>query len=451
MPESLHVTPEEVNTIDKRGSFTVSILGCCREGVFYSILFAEAGYRVIIADADQSTIGRLSKGKLSFTNIELDQKLKNLVKEGRITGTSDSKKAIMQSEIVIVTDTPKVDLRKNIDYKEVENDFKQIGTALHKGILILFVGIAGLGFIEGIAKERIENASGLKVGIDFGLAYSPPGHQEIYTAKAIDDLELQVAALEPVSLKAASTILGTISKKGVTEAKNIKAMELSVLFGAVHRDISVALSNELAMLCEDLQQNYFETLKLLNKPNHNFYSTPTIFGDNDKIPTYLLLEAAENLNRKMHLPAVARQINEEMVRHAVNLTKEALRSCGKTLRRARIALLGVPTPRSTAHKLVRALEAKGAKINIYDPALSENARAELIANYKKTLNEAVEGTDCIIILSDIEQIKRLNFKKLHAEMKNPSALLDLVGTIEQDKVEKEDYVFRCIGKGFNKK
>jgi UDP-N-acetyl-D-mannosaminuronic acid dehydrogenase len=451
MPESLNVTVEEVDTCEKRGNFTTSIIGCSKEGMFYSIAFAEAGYRVIITDADQSAIRRLSKGKMSFTNEEFDQRLKNLVKTGKITATSEQKNAITQSEIIVVANMARIDLKNKIDYKEVENDCKQIGTALRKGTLIIFGAISGLGFIEGIAKEEIENASGLKVGIDFGLAYSPPSHYGMYSVGAIDNLELQVAALESVSQKAASTILRTIAKKGVTEVPNIKTLELSALFGALQRDINVALSNELSILCETLGQNYFDAIKLLDKTNPNINMQPSIFGENDKIPVHMLLDSAENVNVKLRIPAIARQINEEMIKHAVTLAQEALRSCGKTLRRARIALLGVPTQRSITRKLVKIFETKGAKINVYDPTLSENAKMEMAINYKKTFNEAVEGTDCIIILFNQDQIKKLNLKKLHAEMKNPSALVDLTGTVEQDKVEKEDFIFLSIGKGMIKK
>jgi UDP-N-acetyl-D-mannosaminuronic acid dehydrogenase len=451
MPEILHAAPEDLDTREKRGTFTVSVTGCNKEGVFYSIAFAEAGFRVIITDKDQNTIRRLAKGKLSFINGELDSKLKNLVKTGRIKGTSDLKSAVMQSDIIVVTNVAKIDTKKKIDYKEVENDCKQIGTALRKGTVVIFGNILGLGFIEGLARENIENASGLKVGTDFGLAYSPSSQHGVYSAGSMDNLELQVAALEPASLKAASIVLGTIAKKGTTEVANIKTLELSVLFGAIQRDTNVALSNELAILCETLEQNYFEILKLMERINPKIRAVPTVFGESDKVSAYLLFEAAENLNIKMHVSLAARHTNEEMTKHAVNLIQEALRDCGKTLRRARIALLGFPVPRSAAYSLFRALETKGARINIYDPALSENIRAEIAASFKKTLNEAVEGTDCIIILSDQDQINRLNFRKIHAEMKPPAALIDLVGIIEQDKVEKEGYIFRSIGKGIGKR
>jgi hypothetical protein len=63
----------------------------------------------------------------------------------------------------------------------------------------------------------------------------------------------------------------------------------------------------------------------------------------------------------------------------------------------------------------------------------------------------VEGTDCLVILSAQEQLKRLNLKKLRAIMKSPAAFVDFVGTIEPTKVEKEGFTYRGLGKGAWKK
>ena len=99
------------------------------------------------------------------------------------------------------------------------------------------------------------------MGTDFGLAYSP----QLLDKCSNRSLEFKVSALEPCSLKAASTILGTITKNSVSEIAEIRTLELSVLFRAALRDTNIALSNEFARLCELLQQDYFETIILLRE------------------------------------------------------------------------------------------------------------------------------------------------------------------------------------------
>jgi len=139
-----------------------------------------------------------------------------------------------------------------------------------------------------------------------------------------------------------------------------------------------------------------------------------------------------------------------MIRHAVNLAYDALRSCGKTLRRARVAVLGAAEAKTTTI-FVKMLEKKGAKISLYDPLLPKNEIANMTRTFKRSLKDAVEGTDCIVILTKQDRFKRLNLKKLRAVMKMPAAIVDLTGVIDPEKVERKGFTYRGIGRGVEKK
>jgi len=287
----------------------------------------------------------------------------------------------------------------------------------------------------------LESTSGLKAGSDFGLAYNP-----ILTVDAsIANLELKVAATDQASLSAASNILKTITKK-VKEINDVKMAETATLFTLAKQDANRALANELAVFCESANIDYFEVLKLLDLNDPSFW--PTIVEEENKNEAYLLLESAENLNAKLRLPALARQINEDMVKHAVNLTQYALKSCNKPLRRAKVAVLGTANPTMATGIFVKMIEQKGAKANLYDPV--SKMRPQEWRVVKTSLNEAVEGTDCIVILSGQEQFKNLNLKKLRALMKTPSVIVDLIGIFEAKKVEAEGFIYCGLGRGTDK-
>ena len=202
MQDIMNIRSADVNTAEKRADLTVSIIGCNREGLFFSIAFAEAGYKTIITDVDQSVLRKFSKGKLQFVNEEVNRKLRNLIRIDKISSTNEQKNALMKSQIVVVSDKAKIDAKKKIDFSQIENDCKQIGISIKKGTLIIFGSILKIGFIEGFVKDKIENSSGLKLGTDFGLAYSP----QLLDKCSNRSLEFKVSALEPCSLKAASTI-----------------------------------------------------------------------------------------------------------------------------------------------------------------------------------------------------------------------------------------------------
>ena len=442
MPPILNLKPEDLDSIEKRSQFTVGILGCGQRGIMYANAFAETGFKVLCTDSDPSVVKKVAKGKLAFSEPEVEATLKSQIKKGQIDVTDDLKKSVSQSDIVIIAFTAKVNKQKKTDITQTVNVCKQVGATLHQGVLVVYGGIAGFGFTEGIIKETLENTSGLKAGQDFGLIYNP-----ILTVReTIHSQELKIAANDNVSLNTALTIFKTIAKN-VKSINNVKTAEIETLFALAKQDTNVALANEFAIFCENAKIDYFEILKRQDSKDQSFW--PTIGETENNTEAHLLLESAENLNVKLRLPVLARQINEEMVKYAVKLTQDALRSCGKTLRRARVTVLGSTNPVATPSIFVKTIEQKGAKVNLYDPTTKKETRNPGLL--KSSLNEAVEGADCIVILSSKAQISPSILKRIRALMKNPSVIVDLTGKVEPSQVETKGFLYRGLGRGTDSK
>ncbi|MBN1245832.1 hypothetical protein JXA31_09595 [Candidatus Bathyarchaeota archaeon] len=450
MPAVLHLKPEDIDTNEKRGKYTVSVIGCEEKGVLYATAFAEAGFKVVCTDADQTLVKCLSKGKTLFSDREVESKLKSFLRREQLSVTSELQKAVSQSDIIVMTLAAKIDDKKQPDYSEVESTCKQVGTALNRGALFIYGGIAGLGFTEGVVKETLENTSGLRVGEDFGLVYSPIQFFDRQPLASIANQELKVAALDGKSLDSAAKVLGVITGKDVKQVSDVKTAEAALLFTIAKQDANLALANELAVFCENAGIDYFETLKLVDAHGASF--SPTVEAEEvNRNEAYFLLESAENLNAKLRLPVLARKINEDMVRHAINLTKDALRSCGKTLRRARVAVFGTAKPKTATTIFIKMLERRGAKASLYDPLFSKNELSDVARVLKRSMKEAVEGADCIVVFTEQDQFKRLNLKRVLAVMKKPAAMVDLTGMFEPKKVERKGFEYRGLGRGVEKK
>jgi UDP-N-acetyl-D-mannosaminuronic acid dehydrogenase len=433
MPHVLNLIMQDLDSIEKRSKFTVCIVGCGQKGVFYANAFSQAGFRVLCTDSDPSVVKKVAKGKTAACDPEAEVKLKSNITKGQVTVSDDLKKVVSLSDIVIIAFTAKMDEHTKTDNSHTVNACKLVGAALAQGVLVIYSGVAGLGFTEGTIKETLENTSGFKAGKDFGLAYNP-----IHSTNS-DIPELCVAANDKASLQAASSVLKTLTPN-VTEISSIKTAEVLALAAIAKKDVDMALANELAAFCENANVDYFEVLKLL-QPNDPGFVTAIVECEN-KNEAYLLLESAENLNTKLRLSALARQINEDMVKHTVNLTQEALRCCDKTLRRAKVAVCG-PTNHSATAVFVRHLEQKGAKVNIYDPT----AKKETDSAVKNSFNEAVEASDCIVILSAQELFSNLNLRKLKPLMKSPPIIVDLVGKFDPKEVRTEGFIYCGLGRG----
>jgi UDP-N-acetyl-D-mannosaminuronic acid dehydrogenase len=264
---------------------------------------------------------------------------------------------------------------------------------------------------------------------------------------SIEDQELKVAATDKTSLEAAANVMKNITRKDVKQISDVKTAEAALLFEIAKTDADLALANELAVLCESACIDYFETLKLVDYvPN----LAPTFeIEENNRKETYFLIESAESLNVKLRLPVLARKINEDSIRHAINLTKDGLRSCGKTIRRAKVGILAAAKPTTTT--FVKMLEKKGAKVSLYDSSLTKNEISNMPRVLKRSFKESVEGSDCLVILTVQHQLKRLNLKKLRAIMKMPATIVDLTGIIKPEKVEGAGFTYRGLGRGTEKK
>jgi nucleotide sugar dehydrogenase len=454
----LNVKPEEINTTEKRPKHTISVIGCGHMGVVHAYLFAEAGFRVVCVDADQTRVNSITRGKMPFLKREIELKLKNHVKTGLLSAVTDFKSAVSQSDVVAIAVPVEIDAKKKIKYSSLENACKQIGASLRRGSLVIVISTIGVGVTQGLIKELLENTSGFKTGVDFGLAYSPIQVLRGQPLETFTDQERIVAAADRDSLNTASSILESITKNGVKKTENIKAAEAVTLFNAVQRDVNVALVNEFAVFCEKIGIDYYEVRKLVKSDIHSAISLPSLTYDNIRVEPYLLSENSDDLNLKLRVPSVAREVNDLMIKHAVDLTKNALLNCGKTLRRAKISLLGISQtsntkgpPKKSVKDLAKLLGAKGAKVELYDPYFTGDELSEMQYNLKKSLSEALEGADGILILTGHDQFKRLNLKKLKVVMKMPAAIVDFEGIVEPDEVEKEGFIFRGFGRGVWKK
>lgn len=437
MPPVLHLKPIDVDTYEKRAEYSIAVIGCGRRGIFLANSFADAGFNVICTDVDIAVVKKTAKGRTAFGRLEAEEKLKRHIAAEKIDVTSDLKKAVTQSDIVAIAFSVKADDQKN-EFVGTVNTCKQVGAVLRQGALVVYCGIAGLGFIEGTIKKYLENSSGLKVGKDFGLAYSPI----LDTTVPIGKLQLRLAAADQTSLESATTILKTLTNN-IRQINDLRTAEAATLFAVAKRDVTTALANELELFCGNANIDYYKVLDILNLSHSDFH--PTIAFEENRNEATLLLADAENLNTKLRLTALARQINEDMVRHALNLTQEGLRSCDKSLRRAKVAVLGQVLPKSGAFLYVQMLEQKGAKVALYSPKARTDAQA--FEGIKTSLNGAVEGADCIVVVGGKDQLGNLNLKKLKSLVRAPAVVVDLVGILERVDAEEAGFKYCSLGRG----
>lgn len=451
---TMKIEANDLDSREKRAKYTVCVVGCGRIGLPTACLFAEVGFRVIGVDADPNVVSLLKKGKPPFVETGLSELVKKHVKMGRFTATTEAKRAVSESDVILFIVPTVVDEKKKPDYSYVEKACKDVGMGLRKGSVVIFASTVGPGITETLVKETLENTSGLKAGTDFGLANSPTRAAPGQILRDIVSYPRVLGAINEQSFKAASLVLSTVINGGMVKVRDLKTSETVKLFENTYRDVCLALANDFALFCEKAKIDYLEAQSAANtQPYSHLLRCGIVAGHIPKDP-YLLLEEAENVDAKMSMLVLARKINDEMLEHTVQLAREAMSKRQKPFRGAKVALLGVSyranikEPRGTAiDKLAKIFTAKGAIVRVFDPLYSHKELKEMSYPAEVTLAKTVEGTDCIVIVVGHNRFKRLNLKKLKLLMTKTAAIVDMGHVIEPEKAEREGFVYRGVGRG----
>ncbi len=454
-PTILDVKKGDLANSRQRSEYTICITGCRRNGVLHACLFAKAGFNIICADTDRATVDRIGTGKTPFLKQEISPILRKHVRTGNLEATCDLKAAVSKSDIIVLIVQPSIRKKRRISRFEMERTCKKVGSGLQRGSLIIVMSLVKPATTERFVRDILENTSGLKAGTSFGLVYvSPP----ISTPKSLEELancKRIVGATEKNSLEVATIVMETIMKTSLKTTDSLKAAETATLLKSVQYSTNVALANELARFCEEANMDYYMIQRLTeSNPTDNFFAPYLSRQDQYRQPLHLMNEGAEDLNIKLQIPAIAKEINEGALKHAVDLVRQSLRSCGKSLTRARVTIFGISQtrnrkdiPSTSATRLAKTLEKKGCRISFYDPYISGRESIDSPYPFKKRLKDAVAGVDCIVILTGHRRFKRLSLKRLRMMARMPAAIVDLEGVIDPEKVEREGCIYRGLGRG----
>lgn len=454
MAVTMKLTKEDIDTSEKREKYTVSVVGCGRVGLLTACLLVDVGFKVIGVDFNRRIVSLLKRHKSPFTEPQLHAFIEKHIKSRRFMATTNTRKVAAVSDVIIINVPTRVDNKQKPDYSHIEMTCREVGMGLHSGSLVIFQSLMGPGVTETLAKETLENASGLKAGTDFGLASCPICASSEQILEDVNTSTRVVGGINQQSLNVASLILGTITKERIVKVGDTKTAEAVKLFEKAHQDVDVALANEFAHFCEKARIDFVEAWNAVSQQPQLCLQIPSIANCYVPKYSYLLVEEAEALNVKLHMLKLVRKINDETLDHMLHLVKDALRSCQKTLRRARISVFGVSafpntkeTGGSSTRKLLDTLRKRGALVQVYDPFFSHKELLRMGYPVKATLTKTVEGTDCIIIAVGHDRFRRLNLRRIKIFVKRPAAIVDMGYVIDPAKAEKEGFVYRGLGRG----
>jgi UDP-N-acetyl-D-mannosaminuronic acid dehydrogenase len=292
-------------------------------------------------------IDAINAGKSPIEGDEpgLDELIAKVVKKGTFRVTDDFSVLKEMEVILIDVQTPTDAAGHEPQYLSLKEVAREIGTYMKKGVLVITESTVAPGTTENVVKPILERKSGLVAGKDFSLAYS---YERVMPGKLIEyivNLPRIVGGIDEQSERRAKALYAKIVKAAI-HTTDVLTAETTKTIENAYRDVNIAFSNEMALICESLGIDVFEVQRLINTRAERMMHYPGAGVGGHCLPkdTWLLLYGLNtygNKEVKTHFVELARSINESMPHHLIDLLGECLGAKGRAYPDVKVVVLGV--------------------------------------------------------------------------------------------------------------
>jgi len=408
----------------------IGVIGLGYVGLPLVVEFTNSGFHVTGIDISGDKVAQINRGENYIKDV-VDSELTSAVDQGLLTATTDFSVIRDLDALSICVPTP-LRKTKDPDVSYILAALDEISQYMHKDLLIVLESTTYPGTTRELMLPRLEE-SGLKVGKDFFLAFSPervdPGNPVFKTKntpKVIGGITKECTDIAKLLYE---QVIDTIVPVYSTESA-----EMVKLLENTFRAINIGLVNEMALMCDKLGVDVWEVIDAAaTKPFGfmKFYPGPGLGGHCIPIDPFYLSWKMRTLNYNARFIQLAGEINTAMPEYVVELLTEGLNRQQKSINGSRIIILGVSYKRdiddvreSPALDVMKLLEEKGAEVSYYDPyvrqiqwngdrLMSIELKSDIIADYAAA-----------IIITDHHDID-YNMVRIHAPL-----LVDTRNTIE---------------------
>jgi UDP-N-acetyl-D-glucosamine dehydrogenase len=397
----------------------VGVIGMGYVGLPLAVEIARSGIKVLGLDVVQSKVEQINQGSSYIPDVPSSELLKH-IQSGRFSAVTDFKVLNGLDAIIICVPTP-LGKTKDPDLSMVVAAVERIAENLRPNQLIVLESTTYPGTTEELMLPKLQE-SGLKVGKDFFLAFSPervdPGNS-VYnthnTPKVIGGVTAQC-------LEVASKLYQHFIEK-IVSVSSSRAAEMVKLLENTFRSVNIGLVNEVALMCDRLGVSVWEVIDAAaSKPFGfmPFQPGPGLGGHCIPIDPLYLSWKLKTLNYRARFIELASEINADMPNYVVNKINDALNDFSKSIKNSRVLILGVSYKRdiddlreSPALDVIQLLQQRGAKVMYHDSHVPE-IKLDGSTLISIDLDEGLRDADCAVIITNHSS---LDYQKVVAASK----------------------------------
>ena len=440
----------------------IAIIGTGYVGLVTGVCFAEFGLHVTAVDKDAERIDRLAKGELPVHEPRLAELLSRNLQDDRIHFTTDVARAVQQSLVVfIAVGTPSCP-DGGADLRYVEEVARTIAHNLdgYKVVVIKSTVPVGTGrWVEQIIREEHANGNGARCVFD--VASNPEFLRE---GAAVEDfLRPNRVVIGADSPQAVAILQDLYRPLYLIETPfviaSIEAAELIKYGSNAFLATKISFMNEMANLCDTLGIDVHVVAKAMGLDQRIgskfLHPGPGFGGSCFPKDTRALARLARSHDTPVRLVETVIEVNEAQRARMVTKIMRALgRDESDSLDGTILGVLGLAfkpdtddVRESPALAIVEELRRRGARIQAYDPAAMEQARAVLPdIVYRPDAYSAAEQTDAVILITEWNQFRNLDLSRMKSVMRQP-ILVDLRNAYEPERVKALGFTYQGVGRG----
>jgi UDP-N-acetyl-D-glucosamine dehydrogenase len=382
---------------------SIGIIGLGYVGLPLAMAFAEAGLSVIGVDANPARVDELNAGHSPIDDIDDARLARSLAAGARFIGWAEAEKLLSGvDDIVVCVPTP-ITQSKDPDLGPVISAAARICGSLRKGQLVVLQSTTFPGTTTGPFREELEK-SGLAAGRDFDLAFAPERVNPGDPASSGREVPRLVGGSTPQATARAKALFENINNR-VVPLSSPDAAELAKLLENVFRSVNIAFVNQLALLCERMGLDVWEVVDAAATKPFGFMAFrpgPGVGGHCIPVDPYYLAWRTREFDFVERFIELAGDINLAMPRHVVELASEALNQHGRSLKGARVGVVGVSfkpdvqdARNAPAASIMAFVRERGAEVAYHDP---------FVADFTDTAGQAYSTTPLDRLLSESDLI-----------------------------------------------
>jgi nucleotide sugar dehydrogenase len=400
-------------------------------GLPLAVQFASLGHRVTGVDISPRVVDLVNAGQAPFPGeTGLDEALKQVVADGRLTATLDGTAAVADAEAVVIVVPLIVDAAGVPDFGPLDAATSAVAAGLKPGTLVSYETTLPVGTTRERFAPMLASGSGLAAGTEFHLVFSP---ERVSSGRIFADLKKYpklVGGVDEASTERGVSFYQQVLEfdvrddlprpNGVWNLGTSEASELAKLAETTYRDVNIGLANTFARYADRIGVDVAAVIEACNSQPFSHIHQPGIAVGGHCIPVYPRMYLWND--PEAEVVRVAREANAAMPAYAVSLLAEEQ---GSELAGVRVAVLGIAyrggvkeTAFSGVFPTVEALKERGADVVVADPMYTdEEIRGLGFTPYTVGSGEPV---DAAIIQTDHVEYRTLT----PADLPGISTLID---------------------------